>query len=308
MPLVPFTDLLLAAQRGGYAVCYSESWDLESFKAVVEAAEECSAPLIAGFNGSFLRHPGRSQPERLTFYAALRFALERCRAPAAFLLNESDDLEQMREAIDLGFTAVMPENEGLPLARYRELVGAVVQYAHPRGVAVEAQLGTLPLGGHLDEHPGELTDPDLARAFVEETGVDALAVSIGNVHILTRGTAALDFASLGSIHEKVDVPLVIHGGSGLPPESISMLIGLGVAKLNYGTVLKQAYLAALADALPRYSFPMSPHEFLGMGGSSDILIAAREAVKTKAKDLLALSDSAGRADTRKQAPSVPSRD
>ena len=286
---------MLAARRGGYAVCYCESWDLESFKAVVEAAEECSAPIIAGFNGGFLRHPGRAKPEKLAFYAALRFALERSPAPAAFLLNESDDLEQIREAVDLGFNAVMPENEGLTLPDYRKLVGEVVRFAHPRGVWVEAQLGALSMGACPGEHPGELTDPDLARAFVEETGVDALAVSIGNIHILTRGVAALDFDALRRIHETVDVPLVIHGGSGLPPESIGTLIRLGVAKLNYGTVLKQAYLGALAQALPRYRFPMSPHEFLGMGGDSDILVAARDAVKTRVKELLVLSGSVGQA-------------
>ncbi len=253
---------------------------------MVEAAEECDAPAIAGFNGGFLRHAGRSQPESLRFYAALRFALERCRVPAALLLNESDDLAQIREAMELGFNAVMPENEGLTADQYRALVEDVVKMAHPLGVSVEAQLGTLPSGGSQDLHAGELTDPEAARDFVTRTQVDALAVSVGNVHILTRGQASLDFDALRRIREKVEVPLVVHGGTSLPPESIATLISLGVAKLNYGTVLKQVYLAALRESLPRYQPPMSPHPFLGMGGSLDILVAAREAVKTKVKELL----------------------
>jgi ketose-bisphosphate aldolase len=295
MPLASLSELLLSAQRGGYAVCYCESWDLGSFQAVVEAAEECDAPTIAGFNGGFLRHAGRSKPESLRFYAALRFALERSPVPVAMLLNESDDLVQMREAMELGFNAVMPENEGLTPGDYRALVADVVKIAHPRGVSVEAQLGTLPSGGSQDQHAGDTTEPEAAREFVTQTEVDALAVSVGNVHILTRGQAALDFDALRRIRKKVEVPLVVHGGTGLPPESIATLISLGVAKLNYGTVLKQVYLAALRESLPRYQSPMSPHPFLGMGGSQDILVAAREAVKTKVKELLVLSKSAGQA-------------
>ena len=294
MPLVSLNDLLAAARCGGYAVCYCESWDLESFKAVVEAAEECASPIIAGFNGGFLRHAGRSKPESLRLYAGLRFALERSPSPAAFLLNESDDFGQIREGIELGFNAVMPENEGLSPQEYRALVRDVVEFARPRGVSVEAQLGTLATGVSRNEHAGELTDPESARAFVAETQVDALAISIGNVHILTDGRAVLDFDVLRRIRQKVDIPLVVHGGTGLPPESIETLIALGVAKLNYGTLLKQAWLASLQETLPRYHPPMSPHEFLGMGGNLDILVAARDAVKAKVKGLLQLCGSAGR--------------
>jgi fructose/tagatose bisphosphate aldolase len=115
------------------------------------------------------------------------------------------------------------------------------------------------------------------------------------VHILTSGQASLDLDALRRIREKVEVSLVVHGGTSLPPESIAELINLGVAKLNYGTVLKQVYLAVLQESLPRYHPPMSPHPFLGMGGSLDILAAARAALKTKVKELLLVSKSAGQA-------------
>jgi fructose/tagatose bisphosphate aldolase len=293
MPLVSMSGLLAHAARSGYAVCYSESWDLPSLQAVVEAAEECSAPFIAGFNGGFLRHSGRARPESLAFYAGFRVALERTAVPAVFLLNESDDFGQMREAMDLGFNAVMPENEGLSPEAYTRMVTDVVAAARPRGVSVEAQLGVLPAGdGHA---AGSRTDPVAARAFAAETGIDALAVSVGNIHILTEGHSPLDFDTLARLRDAVPVPLVLHGGTGLPPESIETVIRLGVAKLNYGTLLKQAYLEALRAALSCYAAPMSPHEFLGMGGERDILTAGREAVKAKAKWLLSLSGSAGRA-------------
>src|SRR3974390_1880967 len=107
MPLASMKDLLGAAQAGGYAVCYCESWNLESFQAVVEAAEEMGSPIIAGFNGGFLRHRSRLKPEKLIYYAAIRSALQESSAPIAFLLNETDDFEQIRDGIELGFNAVM---------------------------------------------------------------------------------------------------------------------------------------------------------------------------------------------------------
>jgi fructose/tagatose bisphosphate aldolase len=195
--------------------------------------------------------------------------------------------------LDLGFNAVMPENEGLSPDEYRRLAVEMVAEAHARGASVEAQMGVLPAGdGHT---AGELTDPEAARAFAAETGIDALAVSVGNVHILTEGHSPLDLEVLARIRDSVSVPLVLHGGTGLPPDAIESVIRLGVAKLNYGTLLKQAYLAALRERLPRYSPPMSPHEFLGMGGAQDVLAAARDAVKCKVKWLLELSGSANRA-------------
>jgi fructose-bisphosphate aldolase class II len=292
--------MLADAAARGYAVCYCESWNLESIEAVVEAAEECDSPIIAGFNGGFLRHSSRRKPENLSYYAGFSVAIERSRVPVAFLLNESDSLDQMREAIELGFNAVMPENEGLSFEEYRELVKRAVALAHARGLWVEAQLGILPDGGTSRDggshngHRAEITDPDAARSFVEQTGVDALAVSIGNVHVLTAGKVAVDLEALHRIREKVKVPLVLHGGSSLQPEIFQDLVRLGVAKFNFGTLLKQAYLDAVRERLATYARPLNPHLFLGVGGRSDIMVAGREAVKAKVKELLHACGSAGR--------------
>jgi ketose-bisphosphate aldolase len=295
MPLVPMTRLLAAAQRGGYALCYCEAWNLESFQAVVEAAEELRTPIIAGFNGGFLAHSGRSRPESLTYYACFSFALCRARVPAAFLLNEADSLTQIQEGIDLGFNAVMVENERLRLDKYRQLVKQVVKIAHQQNVSVEAQVGRLPAGWGGGKRAGEITDPVLARKFVRATGVDALGVSIGNVHVLTRGKARMNLEALRKISAEVSVPLVLHGGSGIPWEAAREVIALGVAKVNFGTLLKQVYLAAIRRKLAKYREPMSPHPFLGMGGREDILVAGREAVKRKVKELLRAFGSAGKA-------------
>jgi ketose-bisphosphate aldolase len=294
MPLAPLATILADARKGGYGVCYCESWNLESLQAVVEAAEESRAPFIAGFNGGFLRHSARSKPEDLSFYAGLGFALERCAVPAAFLLNESDSREQIERGIELGFNAVMPENEGLTGEEYRDLVSAVVAFARPRKVWVEAQLGFLPHGSADNGH-GRITDPDLARRFVEETRVDALAVSIGNVHVLTAGNSSVDLDALRRIRESVETPLVLHGGTSIALDRLRDLVGLGVVKFNFGTVLKQAYLDAVRESLAKYARPLNPHPFLGMGGDLDIMRAGREAVKEKVKELLQASGSFGKA-------------
>lgn len=285
------TRLLAAAAAGGYAVCYCEAWNLESFQAVVEAAEETCAPIIAGFNGGFLGR--RARPENLAFYAGLRLALRGASVPAAFLLNETDDVAQIRQGIELGFNAVMAENEHLQLDDYRRLVKEVVNLAHPRGVSVEAQLGRLPDGAGTCAM--EVTDPAEAADFVEATGIDALAVSIGNVHILTRGEAAIDLGVLERIRKRVRIPLVIHGGTGFPRDLARQAVELGAVKFNFGTALKQVYLAAVRNALGAYQEPANPHPFLGMGGERDILVAGRCAVKEAVKDLLRAYGAAGKA-------------
>jgi len=290
MPLISLSGLLAEAQRHAYAVPYAESWNLESLEAVVDAADESHSPIIAGFNGGFLRHPGRKAAENLAFYGCFREAIDTAKVPVAFILNESDDLEQIRCAMDSGFNAVMPEGEGLSVEAYRKLVKAVVRLAKPRGVWVEAQLGVLPAGSANHDGHGSITDPDLAAEFVDDTGVDALAISIGNVHILTEGKAVVNFDLVRRIRAKVSVPLVVHGGTSLAPETLRELVALGVAKINFGTVLKQVYLEAIRRSLAQYRKPLSPHEFLGKGGPEDIMTAGREAVK---KEVMRLIESCG---------------
>jgi len=267
---------------------------MESLQAVIEAAEELRSPIIAGFNGGFLMHAQRAKPASLAYYAGHVLALYRTSAPVAFLLNETDSLSQIEEAIALGFNAVMLENNHLGQEEYTKLVKQVIGIVRPQGLSVEAQIGHLPDGsGHFG---AELTDPETARAFVEETGVDALSVSVGNVHILTQGTATVDLRALERIREAVKIPLVLHGGTGIPLDMAQGCIRLGVAKVNFGTVLKQAYLEAAREKLEAYRAPMSPHPFLGMGGSQDIIVAGAEAVKMKTKTLLQAFGSVGKAE------------
>src|SRR5579863_7055302 len=284
MPIESMRAILEQARSGQYAVCYCEAWNLESLQAVVEAAEETRSPIITGFNGGFLMHPARERPANLAYYAGMLLAVSRASVPIAYLLNETDSLSQIEQGIGLGFNSVMVENANLKTEEYHGLVKRVVRMGHDRGVSVEGQIGRLADGsGHA---AAEVTDPLKARCFVEETAVDALGVAVGNVHILTNGKARIDLETLERIHDSVKIPLVLHGGTGIPLDTAPEYIRCGVAKVNYGTVLKQAYLEAVRSKLAVYRPPMNPHPFLGMGGREDILIAGLEAVKCKVKELL----------------------
>jgi ketose-bisphosphate aldolase len=293
MALVSMAKLLHDARLNHYAVCYCESWNLESFVAVAEAAEELRAPIIAGFNGGFLCHPRRSKPENLAYYAGLGLPLRHSATPAAFLLNETDDLRQIESGLELGFNAIMVDNERLGESAYAALVKQVVEMAHRAGATVEAAVGLLADGsGHIK---AAATSPAEAKQFVEATGIDALGVSVGNVHILTDGKAPIHLDALAAIHDCVPVPLVLHGGTSIPLERIEEYVRRGVAKINFGTGVKQAYLEAVRTKLAEYRHPMSPHAFLGIGGEEDVLAAGRDAVKRKVKELIKLCGGVGRA-------------
>ncbi len=138
-------------------------------------------------------------------------------------------------------------------------------------------MGAASLAQNAHSRSGHVTDPDTAAAFVEKTGVDLLAVSVGNVHIQLQGEGPLDLDRLERIRRRVSVPLVLHGGTGIAADSLREAITLGVAKVNFGTYLKKRYLAAVRAVLGRDA--ADPHRLLGIGGPEDVLVAGRLAVK-----------------------------
>jgi ketose-bisphosphate aldolase len=296
MPLEAVGPMMRRAVKGGYAVGYFESWNLESLQGVVDAAEHANSPIILGFNGAFLSGP-RGAPERLTVYAALgRAAAESSSVPCGLIFNECPRDDWVVAAIEAGFNLVMLADTAAPHANYVARVDAIVRRAHAQGVAVEGELGELPhgaAGGDAPAHGGASTDPAAAAEFVAATGVDLLAVSVGNIHIQTKGESNLDLRLLEKIHGRVPVPLVLHGGTGIAAESLRGAIALGVAKVNFGTYLKQRYLAAVGAALGRDS--PDPHRLLGIGGPEDAMIAGRLAVRDAALERIELLGSAGKA-------------
>lgn len=278
MSLVPIHDLMRCCREGGYALGYFESWNLESLQGVLDAGEQTRSPIIVGFNGEFLSHAGRQAAERLAIYGAMsRAAIEAATVPCGLIFNECSNDRWTLDAADAGFNLVMPADPAASYAEYVSRVTQIVQHCHARRVAVEAELGELPcaMSDH-EEPPAELTDPESAEHFVRQTGVDLLAVSVGNVHIQLRGQRELDLDHLAALGTRVPVPLVLHGGSGIAASSLREAIRLGVAKVNYGTYLKQQTLAALRTALAVEE--PNPHELLGLGGDRDLMIVTRRAV------------------------------
>ena len=225
MPLEAIEPIMQRTATGGYAVGYFESWNLESLQGVVDAAEASDSPIILGFNGAFLASD-RVAPERLELYAAIgRAAAESSLVPCGLIFNECPRDGWVLQAIQAGFNLVMLADPAAPYIDYQARVAAIVRAAHSRGVAVEGELGELPCGADGGSpHGGTSTDPAVAAEFVAATGVDLLAVSVGNVHIQTRGQSKLDLRLLEKIHRCVPVPLVLHGGTGIAAESLQAAI------------------------------------------------------------------------------------
>ena len=294
MPLETIPRLLAAANRGQYALGYFESWNLESLQGVIDAAEQVRAPVIVGFNGEFLSGAERRTEERISVYAALgRAAAASASVPCGLIFNECDDDARLTEAAHAGFNLIMPADAAASADDYRRRVKTLTALAHSRGAAVEAELGMLPSAIDSGAHPPSATDPDEAERFVRETGIDLLAVSVGNIHIALSGSRPLDLDQLARIHQRTPVPLVLHGGSGIASDSLRASLQLGVRKINYGTYLKQRYLAAVRRALGRSV--ANPHALLGLGGEDDVLVAGRLAVRDAVLERIDLLGCCGQA-------------
>jgi ketose-bisphosphate aldolase len=291
MPLEAIGSMMRRSIEGKYAIGYFESWNLESLQGVVDAAEETRSPIILGFNGDFLSRSTRLAVERLSWYAALgRAAAESASVPCGLIFNECPRDDWVRAAIDAGFNLVMPADPEATPEDYTRRVADLTRLAHARGIAVEAELGELPHGA---TGGGRATDPDAAADFVAATGVDLLAVSVGNIHIMTQGQRGLDLDRLAEIRRRVDVPLVLHGGTGIAADALRQAIALGVAKVNYGTYLKQRYIEAVRAALGGDS--PDPHHVLGIGGPGDALVAGRRAVREAVLERIGLLGCCGKA-------------
>jgi fructose-bisphosphate aldolase class II len=287
--------MLETALSAGYAVGYFETWDQYSLEAVLEAAEESQSPVILGIGGVMM-NPQWFDGGGLAGLAVVgRTIAERARVPVAFLLNEVQTLAQVRLGLRLGFNAVMLDTSELPLEENIAVTRQVAEAAHACGADVEGTLDALPdASGVIDPAGIALTDPEQALRYVTETGVDALSVAIGNVHALTGGEAQVNLAHLARLHQAVEVPLVIHGGSGFPASAVPRAIELGVAKFNVGTILKQRFLEGIRTALAGLSARANVQEVVGSRKAGDILSVAAVCLKDEVKRRMLLYGSAGK--------------
>jgi tagatose 1,6-diphosphate aldolase GatY/KbaY len=243
--LVPFVDLLEQVKRDGATGAFT-CYDLEVAAAVLDTAARDDRAVI------ILVSPGSVRGERgEAFLAALLAYAERAPARSCVQVDHVEDLQLIERVLELGAGAVMADGSRLPLDENIALVRTAVGLAAGTGAAVEAELGRVEGDEDLAlaAREGRLTDPHEAQRFVAESGAACLAVSIGNAHGRYSAPPSLDWERLEAIRAQVDVPLSLHGASGLPDASIRQAVGLGIAKVNVNTELREAYLRATAEAL-----------------------------------------------------------
>jgi tagatose 1,6-diphosphate aldolase GatY/KbaY len=235
------------ARAEGCAFAAFSVYNLEQAQAVSRAGAEEAFPIFIQAGSSAFGYSGYEP------LVALALAVARTSAGQIGVhLDHSRDLEEIRRCLEAGYTSVMFDGSALPLEENVALTQQVVAEAHAAGAWVEAELAGIPgdedRSGDVDS--GLLTDPDVAEVFVRTTGVDALAVAIGNVHGVPRQPVALDLELLAAIRSTVSVPLVLHGASGLDDAQVLNAIQLGVAKINVNTELRHAFRNGLEQQRP----------------------------------------------------------
>jgi|LSQX01.2.fsa_nt_gb fructose-bisphosphate aldolase class II len=247
--LVSMKELLDHARLRGYCVAAPNAFNDATVAMCVEAAEICSSPLIIDF--------AEGHGDISAFASIALFYINRSKMPIALNLDHGNTFEGIMEAIRSGFSAVMIDRSTCPFEKNVEDVAEIVHIAHSVGVSVEAELGHV---GAADPekmaHVGlkahvvtevELTNPTEARIFVERTGVDCLAIAVGNAHGKYVSVPSIDFERLARIGQEVSIPLVLHGGSGIEETILKRAIDLGVSKVNIGTDLFNAYCDAFSQ-------------------------------------------------------------
>jgi len=247
-------SLLQHAEKHNCAVLAPDFHSLVIARAFMEQAEEMSAPLILSYVVGF--KPIMDVRQYRDFIAIVRKEIEQFSVPVCLHLDHAEHLEDIREAIDLGFTSVMIDASTKPYQENIALTQQTVELARSHQVSVEAELGTITSGDdyvHQSKAQAFFTDPDQAADFVNQTEIDALAVSIGNVHGAYHGEPMIDFERLTALDRQVQVPLVLHGTSGIGSDNLKKAIGLGIRKINlYTDIIREMHanmLSALSNSL-----------------------------------------------------------
>ncbi|MFJ4628548.1 ketose-bisphosphate aldolase [Streptomyces sp. NPDC088847] len=266
MPLVTTGELVTRAATTRSAVAAFNIITLEHVEAVIAGAESAESPVVLQVSENAVKFRyGRLLPLARAAVAAA----ERASVPVALHLDhvQSDDL--LRQAPGAGFSSVMYDAARLPYAENLAATRAAADWAHAQGLWIEAELGEV--GGKngeppLDAHaPGARTDPAQARAFVADSGVDALAVAVGSSHAMTTRTATLDHDLLKRLAAALDVPLVLHGSSGVPDDELTAAVAGGITKVNVGTALNQAMTGAIRTFLAAHPEAVDSRKYLSVG-------------------------------------------
>lgn len=282
--LVTGIEILQDAHKNNYAVGAFNVNNMEIVQAIIEAAEELNSPVILQASQGGLKYAG------VEYIAALgKVAAEKAKVPVALHLDHGTDFQQIMLCIRHGFSSVMIDGSQYELEENIVITKKVVEIAHAVGISVEAELGKI--GGIeddivVDEREATFTDPMEAKLFVDKTKVDYLAIAVGTAHGVYKGEPKLDFDRIKAIKEAVNIPLVLHGSSGVPNDAIEKAVSLGINKINIDTDLRIAFTDAIKDFLKKDPDNIDPRKILGPG---------KEAMKEVIKEKMRLFGSAGRA-------------
>lgn len=260
MPLVSMNEFLPKAKEKKFAVGQFNINNLEFTQAITEAAMEENAPIIFGVSEGALRYMGMEYTVAMAEAAAKKSGL-----PIALHLDHGSTFEVAMACIRAGFSSVMFDGSHHAYEDNIRLTKEVVKAAHAMGVSVEGELGTI--GGveddlHVDEDAAQLANPEEAIRFYEETGVDALAIAVGTAHGMYKGEPKLHYDIIEAVASKIPVPVVLHGGSGVPDESIRKAIAAGAGKINVNTENQVACTAAIREALAKDANVIDPRKYL----------------------------------------------
>lgn len=279
MPLVTTKQMLERAMQEGYGVgafninCLDMAWPL------IEAAEIENAPLILQIGQCFLDF---MQPE--IFMPYIKSLVERADVPIAIHLDHSHSLEQNIRCLRAGFTSLMYDGSALPLdeniARTREVVGI----AHACDIPVEGEVGIVKIyDGNQDSMA--LSDPDEVQQFVEDSGVDSVAVSVGNIHKMPQKTARIDFDRIIAIRRRINIPMVLHGSTGISNDDVIIAVKSGVTKVNIATEFNRVFCKQVKYVMENNfdrDFPM------------EVLMPAIKAIKELARKKFKLLGCSGK--------------
>jgi fructose-bisphosphate aldolase class II len=272
MPLVSMNAFLPQAKKEGFAVGQFNVNNLEFVQAIIEAGKEERSPLIFGASEGAIRYMGLNN-----VVALAKAAAEEADVPVALHLDHGSSFEVVMKCIRAGFSSVMFDGSHYPFEENIRLTKKVVEAAHAVGVSVEGELGTI--GGveddlNVSEEDAALADPEQAIRFWEETKVDAMAIAVGTAHGMYKGEPKIRYDIIEKVASQIEAPIVLHGGSGVPDESIQKAVSLGVGKINVNTENQVAMVKVVRELLDKNPDMIDPRKYLG---------PAREAIKETVK-------------------------
>ncbi|MDD2212319.1 MAG: class II fructose-1,6-bisphosphate aldolase [Clostridia bacterium] len=284
MPLVTGKEILAAAKKGNYGVGAFNCNNMEIVQAIVAAAEAENSPVIIQASQGAIKYAGLDYIVGLVTMAA-----EKAKIPVCLHLDHGTDFQQVIQCIARGFSSVMFDGSKLPLEENIAITKKIVEIAAAVGVSTEAELGKI--AGTEDEitvqdKDAMFTDPKDVQYFAEKSGVDSLAVAIGTAHGQYKFEPKLDFARLDKIRSLVDIPIVMHGSSGVPDADVQKAISLGVRKINIDTNIREAFVRGLKGAMDKNPREIDPRKLLG---------PAREAMIAVVREKIRVFGSSGKA-------------